>query len=85
MPITKSGKKSLRQSIKKRKINLFHKNRTKKIIKDIKELIIEKKEGEASKLVSLAYKYIDKSSKKGIIKKNTASRKKSLVARITNK
>lgn len=85
MPITKSAKKTLKQSVKKRKINLFHKNRMKKIIKEIKELLIGGEREKASGLVSLSYKYIDKALKGGVIKENTASRKKSLIARITNK
>lgn len=83
MPITKSAKKALRQSLRKKDNNLFHKNRVNKIVKQIKELSAENKKDEAKKLVSLAYKYIDKAAKSRVIKKNTASRKKSLVSRLT--
>lgn len=82
MPITKSAKKALRQSLRRRKINLFHKNRMKKILKEIRELVKEKKREEAKKLLVLAYKYIDKAAKRGVIKENTANRKKSQVAKL---
>jgi len=81
MPIKKSAKKALRQSLKRRKINLFHKNRMKKVIKEIRELISEKKKEEAKKLLPLVYKYIDKAAKRGVIKENTAARKKSKLAK----
>ena len=81
MPIKKSAKKALRQSLERRKINLFHKNRMKKVIKEIRELISEKKKEEAKKLLPLVYKYIDKAAKRGVIKENTAARKKSKLAK----
>jgi small subunit ribosomal protein S20 len=82
MPIKKSAKKALRQSLRRRKINLFHKNRMKKIIKEIKGLVLEKKKEEAKKLLPLAYKYIDKAAKRGVIKENTAARKKSKITKL---
>jgi small subunit ribosomal protein S20 len=82
MPIKKSAKKALRQSLRRRKINLFHKNRMKKIIKEIKGLVLEKKKEEAKKLLPLAYKHIDKAAKRGVIKENTAARKKSKITKL---
>ncbi len=43
----------------------------------IKKLITEGKAKEAGELMPTAYKAIDKAAKRGIIKENTASRKKS--------
>ena len=80
MPITKSAKKAVRQNEKKRKLNNWHKKRIKKTIKQINDFIIEKKMEEAKKLLPLIYKEIDKAAKKGLIKKNTAARKKSKIA-----
>ena len=76
-PITKSAKKALRQSLRRRKRNLRRKNTMKDIIKRIRKLAAEKKIKEAKQLLPLAYKAIDKAAKTGVIKKNTAARKKS--------
>ncbi len=46
-------------------------------VKAVKDLVLEKKQSEANKLLPKAYKAIDKALKSGIIKKNTAARKKS--------
>lgn len=77
MPITKSTKKALRQSITRRKRNIKRKDEMKKAIKEIKKTLLKNKKKEALKLVPNAYKAIDKAAKTGVIKKNTASHKKS--------
>lgn len=82
MPITKGAKKAIRASAKKRLFNLKRKDEMKDVIKTFKKLVSEKKKDEASKLVPTAYKAIDKAAKRGVIKKNTASRKKSGIARL---
>lgn len=94
MPNIKSAKKSLRRDVKKHKSNLRTKNKMKKIIKDLNEIVLklEKSAGEivaddAKKIqeyLTSAYKAIDKAAKKGTIKKNTASRKKSKLAKKIN-
>lgn len=83
MPITKSAKKALRSSAKKRSVNDRNKKIIKESIKNIEKLVKEKKKDEAKKLLPKAYSAIDKASKKGVIKKNNASRKKSRLSRIT--
>jgi len=82
MPNIKSAKKSLRQSEKRRVINLRKKRNIKKVLKDIKKLLDTQKGKEAFKLVPKAYKAIDKAVKGGVLKKNTASRKKSRLAKM---
>ncbi len=77
MPIIKSAKKRLKQSEKRRSLNLRYKRQMKLIVKQIRELLKDKKKSDAKKLLPEAYKKIDKAAKAGIIKKNTASRKKS--------
>ncbi len=77
MPIIKSAKKRLKQSEKRRSLNLRYKNQMKLVVKQIRDLLKEKKKSEAKKLLPEAYKKIDKAAKAGVIKKNTASRKKS--------
>ena len=85
MPITKSAKKALRQSIKRRKMNLQRKKALKNIVVKIKKLKAEGKKTEAEKLISLAYKAIDKAAKRGIIKRGAASRKKSRLIKFIRK
>lgn len=80
-PITKSAKKALRQSIKRRKRNLQRKSKIKDLVKEAKSLIDQKKTEEAKKLLPQIYKALDKAAKVGTIKKNTASRKKSRITK----
>jgi len=85
MPITKSTKKALRQNIKRRARNLVYKKKMRDLIKQVRTLVSEKKIEEAKKLLPQAYKILDKTAKVGIIKKNTASRKKSRITKLVNK
>ena len=81
MPIKKAAKKALRQSIKRRKRNLFYKNKIKDLIKKVRSLVAENKTAEAKTLLPQVYKALDKAAKTGLIKKNEASRKKSRIAK----
>ena len=83
MPITSSAKKALRSSKKKRVFNLRRKNEMQSGIKEYKKLVFAKKTDEAQKLIPKLQKAIDKAEKRGIIKKNTAARKKSRLVTIT--
>lgn len=85
MPITKSAKKALRQNIKRKKRNIQKKRRIKDLVKEINNLIAEKKVEDVKKLLPSIYKALDKTAKSGIIKKNTASRKKSRITKAINK
>lgn len=85
MPITKSAKKALRQDKKRRIKNIRQLNAMKDIIKTIRKLVLENKKEEALKLLPKAYKVIDKTDKAGIIKKNTAARKKSRLTKLINR
>lgn len=82
MPITKSAKKALRQNQKRKKGNQVYKYRIKALIKELRELVFEKKAEEARRLLPQAYKALDKAVKGGTIKKNTASRKKSRLVKL---
>lgn len=77
MPIIKSAKKALRGSKRKQVFNLKRKDVMKSAIKETKKLLAGKKATEAKASLSQAYQAIDKAVKRGIIKKNTAARKKS--------
>jgi len=82
MAITKSAKKALRQSLKRKSKNLIYKNRIKNLLKEAKKLVSQKKVDEAKKLLPQIYKALDKTAKVGIIKKNTADRKKSRMTKL---
>lgn len=82
MPITKSAKKALRQSVRRRERNLVKKEAFKDAVKKIKKLLQTNKTEEAKKLIPEAYKTIDKAAKTGVIKKNTAARKKSRLMKL---
>ncbi len=81
MPITKSAKKALRQSLKRKARNLRQMKKLKAVLKKIRLLAAEKKTEDAKKLMPLIYKSLDKAAKTGLIKKNTASRKKSRITK----
>ncbi len=81
MPNIKSAKKALRQSIKRRKINLKRKDDLKEVIKQYKKLTATNKE-EAKKYLSQVYKKLDKTAKVNLIKKNKANRLKSRLAKL---
>jgi len=81
MPITKSAKKALRQNIRRRARNIQKTRKLKNLLKEVKDLISQKKTGEAKKLLPQIYKLLDKAAKTKLIKKNTASRKKSRIAK----
>lgn len=81
MPITKSAKKAIRGSLRKKGHNDRLKRTMKEIIKKIEKTAKTDKQ-EAKKLLSGAFQAIDKAAKKGVIKKNNAARKKSRLARL---
>jgi len=85
MPIKEAGKKALRQSKKRNKINVSVKSKIHETIKKFNALIKDKKAEEAKKTLQACYKLLDKAAKKNIIKKNTASRKKSRLTQALNK
>jgi small subunit ribosomal protein S20 len=81
MPITSSAKKELRGSKRKRVFNIKRKNDLKSTVKQVKTLVKTKSKKEAETSLSAAFKAIDKAMKRGVIKKNTANRKKSRLAK----
>lgn len=83
MANTASARKAIRVSDRKRLVNDRLRKTLRKAIKEIKDLSREKKMTEAKALLPNAYKAIDKAAKRGVIKQNTASRKKAYVSRIS--
>ena len=85
MPITKSAKKALRGSARKRGFNIAKKELMNKTIKTVKKLAADKKVKEAREYMKQVQKVLDKSVKTGLIKKNAAARKKSRIAAMLKK
>ena len=79
MPITTSAKKALRVSKRKKKFNLVRRDALHNTIKKIEKLVAAKNKDEATAAVPAAFQAIDKALKRGIIKANTAARKKARV------
>ncbi len=81
MPITKSAKKAIRGSLRKKAFNDARKRAMKEIIKKIEKVAKTDKAG-ALKMLSSAFAAIDKAAQKGVIKKNNAARKKSRLSKL---
>jgi small subunit ribosomal protein S20 len=81
MPITKGAKKALRQSLKKRELNLRYKRRFRGLVKEFRDNVLKSNIEDAKKKLPLIFKALDKAAKHGTIKKNTASRYKARLSR----
>lgn len=82
MAITSSAKKAIRASARKRVFNLRRKEALHDTTKAFMKAAAVKDASQAAKLLPAAYAAIDKATKRGTIKKNTAARKKSRLARV---
>lgn len=82
MPITRNAKKALRVSVRKNAVNDRTKKTLKEGVKGVEKLVVAKNYKEAKASLAVAYSAIDKAAKKGVIKKNTASRKKARLAKM---
>jgi small subunit ribosomal protein S20 len=85
MAITANAKKAHRASLNKHVFNVRRKRTLTNATKDVKKLITAGSKNEANTSLSAAFKALDKAAKRGIIKKNTASRKKSRLAKAVAK
>lgn len=85
MAITKSAKKAIRQNKRRRAHNLVYLNNMKSLVKEARALVAEKKVKGAKELLPKVYQILDKAAKVGVIKKNTASRKKSRITKLIEK
>ncbi len=74
MPNLQNAKKALRVAARKRVLNDRRR-------RDMKSAIKSAKTVKTSDELAKAYQAIDKAAKRGVIKKNTASRKKSRLAK----
>lgn len=81
MPIIQSAKKKARQAITNRDRNYSTRTALRKAIRSFDDAVKAGNTAEAQKLLASAYKHIDTATKKKVIEKNTASRRKSLLAK----
>ena len=84
MPNIKSAIKRVKVIDKKTAENNMIKTGVKTAIKNFENAVADGNKEEAKVLLSTAMKKIDQSCTKGVIKKNTASRKKSRLAKMLN-
>jgi small subunit ribosomal protein S20 len=83
MAITSSAKKAIRVSKRKKVLNDRRTRTMKDSMKKIEKAVKAGKKEDAVKMLSAAFAAVDKAAKRGVIKKNTAARKKSRLTRIT--
>lgn len=85
MAITKNAKKANRVSARRRVSNDASRRTMKEAVKEARKVVSEKNEKAMKEQIALAYKALDKAAKKGVIKKGTADRKKSRLAKAAAK
>lgn len=81
MPILKQAKKRVRQANIRQVRNYNVRSSVRKSIRAVNDAVKAGNQAEAEKLLATAYKTIDTAVKKNILQKNTAARRKSLLAR----
>ncbi|MBI3020037.1 MAG: 30S ribosomal protein S20 [Parcubacteria group bacterium] len=81
MAITTSAKKAIRTAARRKLFNDQRKKALRDTFKEVLNLAKKGSRAEAEALLPTAYKAIDKALKRGVIKKNTAARRKSRLAR----
>jgi small subunit ribosomal protein S20 len=84
MPNTESAKKELRKDAKRKAYNKEIKDNVKSLMKQSRKAIATKDDN-AQDLVSQTLKSLDKAVQKGVLKENTAGRKKSKLHKLLNK
>jgi len=81
MANTKSAEKRDRQAEKRRAPNRAATSKLRTTIKKTRATIVETEGDDAKDVVSSTHAVIDRAAKKGVIKKNTANRYKSRIAK----
>ncbi len=81
MPNTKSAQKAMRQSRRRNAINLRTRSKFKSAVKETRTQIAAGSAKEATEALKKAMSTLDKAVKKKVITKNTASRRKSRLAK----
>lgn len=85
MPHKHAAIKDLRKNVKHAKKNAVIKSHIKMLVKKCRSSINAKDTTKASEYLKEVIKRIDKAAQKGILKKNTAARKKSRLMKAFNK
>ena len=85
MAITKSARKAIRQTARRRERNFEYRDKIKILVKEVRTLVAQKKIDEAKKILPQVYQILDKAAKVGVIKVNNASRRKSRIAQSIGK
>lgn len=80
MAITQGAKKAIRQAKRKHAMNDTRRKALREGLKNVRNVVKTDKAASA-KALSDAYKAIDKALKRGLLKKNTAARRKAKVAK----
>ena len=81
MATSKSGKKSAKQAEARHVFNVRRLRAMRVAIKDVTEKLAGNDTKAAQEALPTAFKAIDKAAKRGVLKKNTAARKKSGLSR----
>ncbi|MFA6215299.1 MAG: 30S ribosomal protein S20 [Patescibacteria group bacterium] len=84
MPIKDSAFKALRQNAKKAKRNQKVKSDLEALMRKVRKSIAAKDQVKAADWLKQAIKKIDKATQKGVVKRNTAGRKKSRLTKAVN-
>lgn len=85
MPNIKSAKKRMRQTVKKTARNRIRKEKLRKAVKAFRNVASSSDNAVVGEELKKAVRAIDKANTKGIIHKNTASRRKSRLAKAANR
>lgn len=85
MAITRNAKKAQRVSTRRRVVNDKLRRTMKETVKTVRSSALKKDTKMSAQELSLAFKALDKAAKKGVIKKGTADRKKSRLAKTVAK
>ena len=80
MPNIRAAAKRVRADVKRRERNLEAKSKLKTLVSQFNRSVEEKAADKAKKLYPLLTRLLDQSTRKGILHRNTASRKKSRLA-----
>ncbi len=85
MPNIKSAKKRMRQAVKRTARNRVRKEKLKKAVKSYRSVLATGESQAIGEELKKVTKAIDKAQVKGILHKNTASRRKSRLAKAANR
>ncbi len=85
MAITSSAKRAIRVSARKRVVNLRRMTTMRDEMKTLRKMAESGKGDDIAKALPGVYRAIDKAAKRGVIKKNTAARKKSRIVAYVKK